>query len=216
MQLSEEEKQVLKEKYKQQRRAMWAGKRPSDTSDKSAVDEEKQSDVKSDNPNGNAIGLQDNKAPTVKPTIPSEPQRDSSSTAQSSADVEIADDTMRPYESESRPISQKSKTGEAGSIESNTVEQNATGDHELAPETVRLVEKIRIQRREMREEQDSIRAHPQKRQRKVEKAEPNSRVELKEEGKSAMMTWKLVLGVIGTIIVLITIGMMLGVWFANQ
>jgi len=58
MQLSEEEKQALKEKYKQQRRAMWAGKRPSGTSDKSAADELAQSEVETDNPNRDAIDHQ--------------------------------------------------------------------------------------------------------------------------------------------------------------
>ena len=216
MQLSEEEKQALKEKYKQQRRAMWAGKRPSGTSDKSAADEIAQSEVETDNPNRDAIDHQDHKAHVVKSTIPAESECDTRSNAQLSADAEFADDAILPYKSASQSISQASETDGARSRESHTVEQNSRAANEPASETVRLVEKIRMQRREMREEQASIRACPPNRRRKVEKAEPNSRGESNEEGKSAMMTWKLVLGVIGTIIVLMAIGMMLGMWFANQ
>lgn len=216
MQLSEEEKQALKEKYKQQRRAMWSGKRSSGTSAKSAVDEAEQSGVETGKQNRHATDHQDDRPHIVSSILPAEPDCDSSSIAQLGANAEFADNAYPPDESESQPMSQRSKTGDADSRQVNSVAQIATAVSEPASETVQLVEKIRKQRNVMREEQASILARPQKRRRNGETEERISPIESKEEGEPKMMTWKLILGVIGSIIVLMAIGMMLGIWFANQ
>ena len=215
MQLSKEEKQALKEKYKQQRRSMWAGKRTSDTSGESAPEEAADPEVETDIPDRHETGNQDYQDHTVISTISTESESNTSATAQKGAAVEI-DGAFRPYESASQPTSQQPATDDADSRQLNAVEQIATAINTPASDTTRLVGKIREQREEMWEEQPSIRSRHQKRRRNVEKAERKSLHKSKEEGEPAVLTWKLVLGVIGTIIVLIAIGIMLGIWFANQ
>lgn len=211
MQLSKEEKQALKEKYKQQRRSMWAGKRTSDTSGESAPEEAADPEVETDIPDRHETDNQDYQDHTVISTISTESESNTSATAQKGAAVEI-DDALRPYESASQSTSQQPMTDDAVSHQLNAVEQIATAVDTAASDTTRLVGKIR----EQREEKPSIRSRHQKRQRKVEKAKRKSPLESKQGGERAMLTWKLVLGVIGTIIVLIAIGIVLGIWFANQ
>lgn len=215
MQLSKEEKQALKEKYKQQRRSMWAGKRTSDTSGESAPEEAADPEVETDIPDRHETDNQDYQDHTVISTISTESESNTSATAQKGAAVEI-DDAPRPYESASQSTSQQPMTDDAVSRQLNAVEQIATAVDAAASDTTRLVGKIREQREEMWEEKPSIRSRHQKRQRKVEKAKRKSPLESKQGGERAMLTWKLVLGVIGTIIVLIAIGIVLGIWFANQ
>jgi cobalamin biosynthesis Mg chelatase CobN len=216
MQLNEEEKQALREKYKQQRRAMWAGKRASDASGKSAPAEVAHPEAETDIADRHETGDQKRQTHTVSSALTTEPESSTSVTAHKGATVEIADDAFHPDESTSQPTSQQPTIDDADSRQLHQTEQIAAAVNAPRSDTTRLVEKIREQREEMWEAQSSIRSRPEKRRRNSEKAERKSSRGSKEEGEPAMLTWKLALGVIGTIIVLIAIGIGLGIWFASQ
>lgn len=194
MQLSEEEKQALREKYKQQRRAMWAGKRTSVTSDESTPEEVIHPET--DIPDRHATDDEKHQTHTASSAPTTDSDSDTNVTSQKGATVELADD--------------------ADSHELHQVEHIGAEVDTPTSDTTRLVEIIREQQEEMWEKQPPIRSRSGKRRRNPEKAQRKSLRESKEERDPTMLTWKLVLGVIGTIIVLIAIGIGLGIWFASQ
>ena len=214
MQLSEEEKQTLKEKYRQQRRAMWAGKRASDDSSKLEPEEVAHHEAEPDMPDRHGPENQKHRD-HIGSAFSTNLESKTSVTVQDETHVENADDATHPEESTSQRTSQQPTTDDADSRELHRGEQIAKAANAPTSGTTRLVEKIREQREEMREEKSSIHPCPEKRRRNSEKADRKSLRGSKEEGEPAMLTWKLVLGVIGTIIILISIGIMLGIWFAS-
>ena len=209
MQLSDEEKQALKEKYKQQRREMWAGKRASGELE---PEEETHPEVETDIQTHHVTNDHDHHAHSVNSAVPADSEDSATAAAQKGAIVQIAEEEFCPPDSTSQPSSQQIATGDADSRQLNPAEQKATALNTQTSETMRLMDKIKAQR----EEHHSIPQCRQTRVRKDQKTEEKPPPELKQKGKPAMLTWKLVLGVIGTIIVLIAIGIMLGIWFANQ
>ena len=212
MQLSEEEKQVLKEKYKQQRRAMWAGKRASDASSELVEEEETQPNAETEIPTHHVTDDHDQHLHTVNSAVPTDSEDTASAATQKGTFGKIADEEFCPPDSTGPPSAQRLATGDAESRKLNSVEQRATARNTQTSDTTPLVDKIKAEW----EERSSIRPNRQKRRRKDQKAEEKFPSELNGKGEPAMLTWKLVLGVIGTIIVLIAIGILLGIWFANQ
>ena len=212
MQLSEEEKQALKEKYKQQRRAMWAGKRTSDASSELVAEEVTHPNAETDIPTHHVTADRDHPHHSANSAVPTDSEDIASAATQKGTFGKIADEEFCPLDSTGPPSSLQLATGDAESRKLNSVEQRATARNTQTSDTTPLMNKIKTER----EEHSSIRPNRQKRRRKDQKAEEKFPSELKGKGEPAMLTWKLVLGVIGTIIVLIAIGIMLGIWFANQ
>lgn len=212
MPLSEEEKQALKEKYKQQRRAMWAGKRTSDASNELAAEEVTHLNAETEIPAHHVARDRDRRPHSVNSPVPSDSEDTDSAESQKGTIGKIANEKFCPADSAGSPPSQQLETGDPESRKLNSAEQKATVHNSQTSYTAPLVDKIKAEW----EERSSIRANRQKRRRKDQKAVEKFASQIKEKGEPAMLTWKLVLGVIGTIIVLIAIGIMLGIWFANQ
>ena len=156
MPLTEEEKQALKKKYREQRQAIWTGKPSSrlPSQDASKVEEIEVSS--------------DEDAPDVSAET-ALPRRGDPSSSSAQTDVE-------------RNESQKVKT------DSPQVRDRVQ---------VQSEDKWQEQRGETSQNEESL---------------WNSSDEKKG---SIMLTWKLALGVVGTIIVLVGIGVLLGYWFAS-
>ena len=149
MPLSDKEKQALKEKYKDQRRAMWAGESTLRRSNKT----------------------------------PSETQ---------------AEDSQFTGE-EVEPPPRRSE------------EDNVPTPDEVQ----RIKEKIREQREETWEGAASTRLHLRRKQRQTDTDEHQLWDSSENERGPIVLTWKLALGVVGAIIVLIGLGVLLGYWFAS-
>lgn len=212
MPLTEEEKQALKEKYKQQRRAMWAGKRTSDASNELASQEVTHPNPETEIPAHHVTHDRDQRPHSVNSPLPSDSEDTDSAESQKGTIAKIANEKFCPADSTGSPSSQQLTTGDAESRKLDSAEHKATVHNSQTSYTTPLLDKIKAEW----EERSAIRPNRQKRRRKDQKAKEKSASQIKKKGEPAMLTWKLVLGVIGTIIVLIAIGIMLGMWFANQ
>ena len=212
MPLTEEEKQALKEKYKQQRRAMWAGKRTSDASNELASQEVTHPNAETEIPAHHVTHDRDQRPHSVNSPLPSDSDDTDNAESQKGTIAKIANEKFCPTDSTGSQSSQQLATGDAESRKLNSAEHKPTVHNSQTSYTTPLVDKIKAEW----EGRSSIRPNRQKRRRKDQKAEVKSASQIKKKGEPAMLTWKLVLGVIGTIIVLIAIGIMLGMWFANQ
>ncbi|MCZ6677675.1 MAG: hypothetical protein O7E52_10530 [Candidatus Poribacteria bacterium] len=198
MPLSSKDKQTLKEKYKAQRRAMWAGKgAAADSPDSDTVADEV---VERDR----------------RPVSTMEPDRQSR--------TEVLHDAVRRLR-EARGISETNtqsdrQTHDAspapglGNAEDSLQSQQA--DDRPAPDEAELMkEKIREQREETWEGQFSVHSRRRRQHRKASKGEREFWESSEEEGETSVLTWKLALGVVGGVIVLIGVGVLLGYWFAS-
>ena len=230
MPLSEEEKQALKEKYKQQRRAMWAGKRVSHHSEEVQPEEASDAEAETVIPSGRGTGDEEGQIDTSRTgaTTSNPPQAKTiaNTTPQESPHADRTHETfrrMREAASQRTSQSQQDSIAEqqemaadnANSLQSEEVEQIVAEDNTPASDEALLIEKIREQREETWEGQSSIRSRRRKQRRKVSKGERKFWSKSEDKDKPNMLTWKLVLGVVGTISVLIGIGILLGTWFAG-
>ena len=93
--------------------------------------------------------------------------------------------------------------------------QTLLTDNVPTPDEVQLIkEKIREQRQETWEGGASTRSRGRKKRDKINLGEPQLSLS-EDEGGLIELTWKLALGVVGAIIVLIGLGIVLGYWFAS-
>lgn len=166
MQLSEEEKQALKEKYKEQRQEMWAGKRAPSHDSEEGTEEE------SDDPSEAKVSSHEATEAVTQPddTVLSDSQVDPSPT-------ETAHETSHHPREEAiqEESSVQPDPREAGQVPASNLPQgsvNSEGEAEFWEES-------------------------------------------EKEGEPGVLTWKLTLGVVGAVIVLIGVGVLLGYWFAS-
>ena len=171
MEFTEEERKKLEEKYKEQRRAMWAGKRPP-----SAAPEESLEKVPD-----NSDSLDENQPTTVS----------------SQASVGPSEQTRL----NAKGIARKNS--------GNTVSANNFSNLQ------QMIQKIRSQREEIWEGNSATRSRQRRRWRdtagKVGKFWNPPRQEELERPRR----WKLALGVFGATAVLVSVGILLGYWFAS-
>ena len=194
MEFTEEERKELEEKYREQRRAVWAGKRPpSATPEESSDKAPEKSDSVDKPPQGATLRARlDSHRTRTKPLDENQPTTVSS---QASA--------MPPQQTRlnAREIAPTNRE--------NTVSANNYNNPQ------QIIQKIRSQREEIWEGSSATRSRQRRRWRgtagKVGKFWNPPRQEEVERPRR----WKLALGVFGTIALLIGVGILLGYWFAS-
>ena len=194
MEFTEEERKELEEKYKEQRRAMWAGKRLPSASPEESLDEAPENSHSVDKPPQGATlhaGLDSSRTRT-KPLLENQPTTVSSqASARPSGQTRLNTRGIAPNNSE------------------NTVSANNYSNAQ------QIVQKIRSQREEIWEGNSATRSRQRRRWRgttgKIGKFWNPPRQEEVERPRR----WKLALGVFGAIALLISVGLLLGYWFAS-
>ena len=204
MELTREEKQALEEKYKEQRRSMWAGKHPSD-SDNMSEDESEEVSENSEEADSAFADNQD--------AQPAQPETDNILARIQALDEDQSDATeAQSDETSSRPTADESEQIQP-TAENVTVEEKTSIIPETNNATSQIVQKIRKQREDTWEGNSATRSRRRRRKASSKKREFWNPMD-QEEGPSPF-TWKLVLGVFGVIIVLVGIGILFGYWFAS-
>ena len=194
MEFTEEERKELEEKYREQRRAMWAGKRPPSATPEESLDEApKNSDSVDKPPQGATLdaGLDSNRTRT-KPMDENQP-----TTVSSQASARLREQTRL----NARGISPKNSENIVSAKNYSNPQQ--------------IIQKIRSQREEIWEGNSATSSRQRRRWRgtagKVGRFWNPSRQEEVERPRR----WKLALGVFATIALLISVGILLGYWFAS-
>lgn len=194
MEFTEEERKELEKKYKEQRRAMWAGKRLPSASPEESLDEASENSDSVDEPPQRATlhtGLDSSRTRT-KPLAENQPTTVSS---QASA---------RP--SGQTPLNTK---GIAPNNSENTVSANNYSNAQ------QIIQKIRSQREEIWEGNSATRSRQRRRWRGTASKVGKFWNPPRQEEVERPRRWKLALGVFGAIALLISVGILLGYWFAS-
>ena len=194
MEFTDEERKELEKKYKEQRRAMWAGKRlPNASPEESLNEATENSDSVDKPPQGTTLhaGLDSSRTRT-KPLDENQP-----TTVSSQASARLSGQTRL------------NTRGVAPNNSENTVSAKNYSNAQ------QIVQKIRSQREEIWEGNSATRSRQRRRWRgtagKVGKFWNPPRQEEVERPRR----WKLALGVFGAIALLISVGILLGYWFAS-
>ena len=188
MEFTEEERKELEEKYKEQRRAMWTGSRPSNT------EQEKRLEKVTEDSDSIELPSQDLDSHRTRTEPLFENQR-----------------TRIP----SQAISNQSMQARLNAKDTARKDKGNTVPATDYSDTQQMIQKIRRQREDIWEGNSATR--PRQRQRwrassgKAGKFWKPSQLEDEKKPRR----WKLALGVFGTIIVLVCVGVMLGYWFAS-
>ena len=203
MQLSEKDKQALQEKYKAQRQAMWSGKQSmsQDSAEKTAEESDDQtaSVESSGDTADNTTGSTD--------TTPSDSQSDPSSVAADQpSSTGTADEETSQGESSVQSESGSKEHAPASSSVQNVGDGEKTSQSPAGTEASVLLAEANPTAENTGEQKEE-----------EEQARKGERVfwEAAQEGGPSVLTWKLVLGVIGVAIVLVGVGIMLGYLFAS-
>ncbi len=203
MPLSDKEKQALKEKYKDQRRAMWAGKSTLRRSNKTPSEEPSEAQVE----DVQFIGEEAETAPHRSEQASQIETAINTPAKEQSSRTDTASRTLPTNEPNSAPSTRTT----AGSPGFQTLEDNVPTPDEVQ----RIKEKIREQREETWEGVASTRSHRRRKQRQTDADEHQLWDSSENERGPIVLTWKLALGVLGVIVVLIGLGLLLGYWFAS-
>ena len=194
MEFTEEERKELEKKYKEQRRAMWAGKRLPSASPEESLDEAPENSDSVDKP---PKGATLHTGPDSSRTRTKPLDKNQSTTVSSQASARPSGQTRL----HTRSI--------APNNSENTVSANDYGNAQ------QIIQKTRGQREEIWEGNSATRSHQSQRWRttagKVGKFWNPPRQEEVERPRR----WKLALGVFGAIALLISVGILLGYWFAS-
>ena len=192
MEFTEEERKELEEKYKEQRRAMWSGKRSPSTAQEDNLEKAPEDSNSVDKlPQGaTSRARPDSNRTRTKPLA--ENQR---TLASSRASAGPSDQTPLNTERTARKNS------------GNSVSANNYSDSQ------QMIQKIRSQREGIWEGNSATRSRQRQRGTtdKVGKFWNPPRQEELERPRR----WKLALGVLGAIAVLVSVGILLGYWFAS-
>ena len=189
MEFTEEERKELEEKYKEQRRAMWTGSRPSNTESRKEV------------------GKSHRRCRTVLIL----PSQDLDSHRTRTEPLFENQRTRIP----SQAIANQSMQARLNAKDTARKDKGNTVPATDYSDTQQMIQKIRRQREDIWEGNSATR--PRQRQRwrassgKAGKFWKPSQLEDEKKPRR----WKLALGVFGTIIVLVCVGVMLGYWFAS-
>lgn len=194
MEFTEEERKELEEKYREQRRAMWGGKRPPSTAPEENLEEATENSTSVDElPQGST----------------SDVRRDSNrSRIEPLAENQLTTVSSRASEgpSEQTRLNAKGSTHENSS---NRVSANDYGDSQ------QMIQKIRSQREEIWEGNSASRGRQRRRWRGTTGKVGRFWNPPRQEEVETPHRWKLALGVLGAIAVLVSVGILLGYWFAS-
>jgi len=207
MPLSDKEKQALKEKYKDQRRAMWAGESALRRSNKTPSEGPSEAQVEDAQFTGEEAETTPHRSEQASQIETAARARPRARGEQSSRKDETASRTLPTNE----PSSASSTRTTTGSPRFQQLEDNVPTPDEVQ----RIKEKIREQREETWEGAASTRSHRRRKQRQTDTDEHHLWDSSENERGPIVLTWKLALGVVGAIIVLIGLGLLLGYWFAS-
>ena len=177
MPLTEEEKQALRKKYREQRQAIWTGQHSSRFPNQDASEVE-ETDVSSDED-----------APDVSAET-AHPRRGNPSDQPTQTDVE-----------------------QRGASNAQEVERSES--QKVKTDSYQVRNRVPVQSKDTWQENPSIHSHQREQRGETDQNEEPLRNSSDEKKGAIMLTWKLTLGVVGTIIVLVGIGVFLGYWFAS-
>lgn len=194
MEFTEEERKALEEKYKEQRRAMWTGKRPP------SIAQEENSEKALKNPNG----------------VDKPPQRSASHTVPNSNRTR----TEPLARKQPTAVSSRASVGKSGQTRSNTTgtahkNSGATVSTNYYSGSQQVIQKIRSQREEIWEGNSSTRSRERRRWRGTAGKVGKFWNPPRQEEVETPRRWKLALGVFGAIAVLVSLGILLGYLFAR-
>ena len=249
MPLSEKEKQALKEKYKEQRRAMWAGESKSRRSDKTSPETSSEAQGEVETPphrgeqttqpenvthtlaqdkslrsaEGATTQAVDRPAPPKQNISPVHPTEGQFTVTRAGGHTAVPDETASQTQLASGPNSTskiKTAVDSSGQQGEQTILEgfdtlNPADKVPTSDEVKRIKETIREHREETWEGAASTRSQRTRRQRQAHPDEPQQLSSSADEGGVIVLSWKLVVGVISAIIVLIGVGVLLGYWFAS-
>ncbi len=194
MEFTEEERKKLEEKYREQRRAMWSGKRPSSTA------QEENSETLSENATSTDELPQ---GPTSRARLDSNRSR-----TKPLAENQLTTVSSRASEGASEQTRSKAK-GNSREIRGKRVSANDYGD------TQQMIQKIRSQREEIWEGNSASRTRQRRRWRGTTGKVGRFWNPPRQEDVETSHRWKLALGVLGAIAALVSVGILLGYWFAS-
>ncbi len=201
MQLSEKDKQALQEKIKEQRQAMWSGKQ-------SASPDTEEDAAEADHDVGPPIDTAEGvTGPTeVMSSDEQEEQSDSSTTA---ADPPAAAGATNEETGSSQPTVPPESDSQA-----DAPAESSTGSSSDTQADSQSLDETEISTQEP--EAAVIAGDPQAEGAEQETADERVFWEtLEQEGGSSILTWKIVLAVIGVAVVLVGVGVYLGFLFAG-
>ena len=194
MEFTEEERKELEEKYREQRRAMWAGKRPPSTAQEENLEGASENSTSADELSQGSTSrtrLDSNRSRT-KPLAENQLTKVSSQASEGP--------------SEQTRLNAKVTTRE---ISGNRVSATNYGDSQ------QMIQKIRSQREEIWEGNPASRARQRRRWRGTTGKVGRFWNPPRQEEIETPRRWKLALGVLGAIAVLVSVGILLGYWFAS-
>ena len=194
MEFTEEERITLEEKYREQRRAMWEGKRAPRT-----VQEERLK-----------------KTPGDSNTIDKLPQGATSHTRLDSnrtRTTPLAENQLTTVPSRvSAGPSEKTRLNTKGVARQNSRNNVSANNYS---DSQQMIQKIRSQREEIWEGNSATRARQRRRWRGTTSKVGKFWNPPRQEELERPRRWKLALGVLGAIAVLVSVGILLGYWFAS-
>ena len=194
MEFTKEERKELEEKYKEQRRAMWEGKRPLTTEQEESLEEAPENSNSVDElPQGlTSHARLDSNRTRTKPFT--ENQR-----------------TLASSRASARPSEQTrlNTKGIARKDSGNSVSANNYSDSQ------QMIQKIRSQREEIWEGNAATRVRQRGRWQGTTGKVGKFWNPPRQEEVERTHRWKLALGVLGAIAVLVSVGILLGYWFAR-
>ena len=204
MELTREEKQALEEKYKEQRRSMWAGKRSSDNADDHQLEEISENSEEDDST-----------SPDDQDAQPARPESDNILARMQALDEDLSDAVQRHSAERSSPETADESEQAQPTTEDVTSQPAESATPETDDDTREIIEKIREQREDTWEGNSATRSRRRRQRRKTSSKEREFWNPTEQEKGPSPFTWKLGFGVFGAIIVLVGIGILLGYWFAS-
>ena len=216
MRMSEKDKQALREKYKAQRQAMWSGERSA--SDKSPQVETVPDDTGNQDKITPSPTTDDRLSQTETAREAVHPQREEA--RQHGSRVQPDPEAQRQARASNltqdlntggtAPQSQQVRPTDALHSVMSSDDTPATLDG-----TSLVREKMQEQTEDISENQFSVRSDRRRQPHKISKSDQEFWQTPEEEGEKKVLTWKLAVGVVGTVIVLIGVGIWLGYLFAS-
>lgn len=113
------------------------------------------------------------------------------------------------------PLSSSAQTDVEQSEASNSIEVERSESQKIKTDSPQVRDRVQVQSEDTWQEQSSTHSRQGEQQGETSQNEESLWNSSDEEKGLIMLTWKLALGVVGTIIVLVGIGVWLGYWFAS-
>ena len=113
------------------------------------------------------------------------------------------------------PLSSSAQTDVEQSEASNSIEVERSESQKIKTDSPQVRDRVQVQSEDTWQEQSSTHSRQGEQRGETSQNEESLWNSSDEEKGLIMLTWKLALGVVGTITVLVGIGILLGYWFAS-